>query len=150
MVFVVGSDPEPPLGREDRRAYQLELKHLLAGTYPDVAEKRVDRAWERLQSRAQNAVDEEGRPVLQMRVKGAPVRIGASADNVLDGRAPPQLVRQLLEARLKSELRKSALGLSESEVARDWKLLQQTMGESDPAVSAHSAQRSENQRGNRQ
>src|SRR5207342_2122902 len=31
MVFVVGGDPEPPLDREDLRAYREELKHLLAG-----------------------------------------------------------------------------------------------------------------------
>ena len=33
------------------------------------------------------------------------VQIGAAADNILNGNAPPQLVRQLLEARLQSELR---------------------------------------------
>jgi hypothetical protein len=39
-------------------------------------------------------------------------------------------VRQLLEARLQSELRsKSSQGLSETEVDRDWKLLQKTVAE---------------------
>src|ERR1700688_1046152 len=35
MVFVVGNDPERPLDREDRRAYQLQLKHFLAGAYSE-------------------------------------------------------------------------------------------------------------------
>jgi hypothetical protein len=148
-VFVVGGSPEPPLGREDRRAYQQELKHLLAGAYPE-AGKNVDRAWERLQSRAKADLDDEGRPVLQMQVGERQVRIGVSAGNVLNGSAPPELVRQLLAARLQSELRRgSPHGISESEVARDWKLLQETMVESDAGLTAGAAQRAEGVRGNR-
>jgi hypothetical protein len=60
------------------------------------------------------------------------VQIGISADNVLNGDAPPQLVRQLLEARLQSELsNRTPHGLSENEVARDWELLQKSMPISD-------------------
>lgn len=150
MVFVVGSDPEPPLGREDRRAYQEELKHLLAGAYPESSGKKVDRAWEKLQSSAKAEVDDKGRPVLQMQVGGTPVQVGVSADNILKSNAPPQLVRQLLAARLQSELRgRSPQGISESEIARDWKLLQQTMPESDTPLAARSAQRPDGIRGNR-
>jgi hypothetical protein len=137
-VFVVGSDPEPPLGREDLRAYQLELKHLLAGAYPEAKGQKVGREWEKLQAKATAGVDEQGRPVLQMQVGENLVQVGASAGNVMDGSAPPQLVRQLLEARLQSELRrKSSPGVTEREVARDWKLLQLTLGRSEaPANSA--------------
>jgi hypothetical protein len=149
MVFVVGSDPEPPLGREDRRAYQEELKHFLAGAYPETSGRNVDRAWERLQSRARADVDGQGRPVLEMQVGGNPVQVGASADNILSGSAPPQLVRQLLEARLQSELhRGSPNGISEAEVARDWKLLRQSMADTDSRLTARTAQRSESVRGN--
>ena len=35
MVFVVGGEPERPLAPEDRRAYQRQLKHFLAGAYPE-------------------------------------------------------------------------------------------------------------------
>jgi hypothetical protein len=135
-VFVVGSDPEPPLGREDLRAYQLELKHLLAGAYPEASGQKVDRSWEKLQAKATTGVDDQGRPVLQMQVGENLVQVGASAGNVMDGSAPPQLVRQLLEARLQSELRrKSSPGITESEVARDWKLLQLTIGRSEAPAS---------------
>ena len=37
MVFVGSSDPERPLGAEDRRAYQQQLKHFLADAYPETA-----------------------------------------------------------------------------------------------------------------
>jgi hypothetical protein len=130
MVFVVGNDPERPLDREDRRAYQLELKHFLAGAYPEKPKQNADKIWKKLQSKAKTGVDEQGRPFLQMEVGNSTVNIGMAADNVMDGNAPPQLVRQLLEARLQSELRsKSSQGLSETEVDRDWKLLQKTVAE---------------------
>lgn len=150
MVFVVGSDPERPLDREDRRAYQLQLKHLLAGAYPEKPGKNADKVWERLQSKAKTGVDDQGRPVLQLQMGESLVQIGVAADNVLNGNAPPQLVRQLLVARLQSELRnRSAQGISETEVARDWELLQRTVGESDSHLTARSRQRSENSHGNR-
>jgi hypothetical protein len=147
MVFVVGGDPEPPLGREDRRAYQHQLKHLLAGAYPEARDQNAGKAWERLQARAKTDLDEQGMPVLQMQVGESEVRMGASAGNVLDADAPPQLVRQLLEARLQSELRSGSSRVSESEIARDWKLLQQTMPDGDSRPT-RSAQRSESLRGN--
>lgn len=147
MVFVVGGTPERPLDREDLRAYREELKHLLAGTYPDKSEHSVDKAWARVQARSKKAVDEEGRPVLEMREGGQLVQLGASADNVLAGQAPPQLVRQLLEARLHSELyNRSPGGLTESDVARDWKLLQESIGGASH-LSAGLASRSESARG---
>jgi len=150
MVFVVGSEPQAPLGKEDRRAYQVQLKHLLAGAYPEKSRQNADRAWEHLQSRSKAEVDDQGRPVLEMEVGGNAVQVGDSAENVLSGGAPPQLVRQLLEARLQSELKDgSSHGLTEVEIARDWKLLQQTMPENDEHLTAHATQRSENVRGNR-
>ena len=167
-VFVVGSEPQPPLGREDRRAFQEQLKHFLAGAYPEGSSQKVDKAWERLQSKAKTDFDAEGRPVLRLNVGDSEVQIGVSADNVLSGNAPPELVRQLLEARLQSELRrKSPVEVSESELARDWNLLQlatlpqtaeqqsllQTSplqsGVSDARLTARSAQRFESVRGDR-
>lgn len=151
-VFVVGNDPQAPLDREDLRAYQLELKHLLAGTYPDKkSERGVAKAWEKLQSKAKPAVDADGRPVLRMEVEGQIVEVGASPENILSSGAPPQLVRELLEARLSSELRKrSSRSISEMEVTRDWKLLQQTIGESDIPVANRSSQHPESFRANQQ
>jgi hypothetical protein len=150
MVFVVGNDPERPMGREDRRAYQLQLKHFLAGAYPKKPGQNAGKEWEKLQSRAKSGVDDQGRPVLQLQVGESRLQIGVAADNVLNGDAPPQLVRQLLEARLQSELRsKPSQGVSESEIARDWELLYKAVGENDPSLTGRSAQRSENVRVNR-
>jgi len=99
---------------------------------------------------ARTDVDDDGRPVLEMQVGKDLVQVGVSAGNILNGGAPPQLVRQLLEARLHAELRhKSAPGISEVEVARDWKLLQKTMAGGDSPFTARTTQRAENLRGNR-
>ena len=147
MVFVVGGNPEPPLDHEDRRAYQLQLKHLLAGTYPD---QDVDHLWGKRQSKAKDSLDAQGRPMLEMEVDDHIVGVGDSAENVLSRQAPPQLVRQLLEARLESELnRRSPKGVSEAEIERDWELLEKSMaGGRDDGLSAHLNQRSVNSRGN--
>ena len=149
MIFVVGNNPERPLDREDRRAYQQQLKHFMAGAYPDKPGRNADKMWRKLQSRATTGIDEQGRPVLQLQVGESRLQIGLAADNVLDGNAPPQLVRQLLEARLQSELRsRRSLGVTETQIARDWDLLYKTLGESDPASAARSP-RSENVLANR-
>jgi hypothetical protein len=149
MVFVVGGDPERTLGREDRRAYQQQLKHFLAGAHPDKPGRKADKVWARLQSKAKTGVDEHGRPVLEVQVGESRVRIGMAAGNVLSGNAPPEMVRQLLEARLQAELRLSPQRLSETEVVRDWDLLQKTMAESDSLAATRLATRSENILGNR-
>ena len=150
MVYVVGGEPQAPLGKEDRRAYQLQVKHLLAGAYPEKSHQNAEREWAHVQSRSKVDVDDQGRPVLEVEVGGKLVQIGDSVENVLSGSAPPQLVRQLLEARLQSELRSgSSHGLTEVEIARDWKLLQQTMPQNDEHLTAHATQRPENVRGNR-
>src|SRR5579864_5621506 len=149
MVFVVGSEPERPLGAEDRRAYQLQLKHFLAGAYPEKSGRKVEKAWARMQSKANTGVDDQGRPVLDVKVGENQAQIGATADNILGSNASPEMVRQLLAARLQAELRQSRHGLSETELARDWELLQKTMAESDSPVATRIVLRSENIRGNR-
>ena len=154
MVFVVGSDPEKPLNREDRRAFQQQLKHFLAGAYPEEPGHNADKVWKKLQSEAKTGVDDHGRPVLQLQVGDSQVEMGVAADNILNGNAPPQLVRQLLEARLQSDLqRRSSQHISENEIARDWNLLEKAMGnsptEKDSPRTPRSALRLDSIHGNR-
>ena len=149
LVFDPTHAPEPPMGREDRLAYQHQLKHFLKDADPVTSSQNVDKMWSKLQAKARPDFDDEGRLILEMQVDGHLVRVGATAGNVLSGDSP-QLVRELIEARLQSELRrKSSRAISEDEVARDWKLLQQTMPANDSPLTARSAPRSESVRGNR-
>ena len=143
MVFVVGNNPQPPVDREDLQAYREQLKHLVAGTYPEKSEQSIEKRWAKLQSKSTYGVDEQGRPILQMQIGDDFVQVGVSAGNVLNGQAPPQLVRQLLEARLQSELHgNSSHGITEAQVDQDWKLLEKTMANSEASLSARNPQHS--------
>ena len=105
LVFSPGGDPESPMTRADRKAYENQLKRLLAETGSPSC-KDTDRAWEKLQGKAHQDFDEQNRPILKMEVGERLARVGVSAENVLDSDAPPQLVEQMLAARLRSELRR--------------------------------------------
>jgi len=138
-VFVAGS-VESPVGREDIRAYQLQLKHYLAGAYPETSAHHIEKSWEKLQAGAKPALDPQGSPILEMQVGDKSVRVGVAAGNIMNGNASPELVRQLLEARLQSELQHPLPhGISESEVERDWTLLQQAATRRDSRLTARSA-----------
>lgn len=147
MVFVVGDEPEAPLQREDLRAYQQELKHILAGTYPE--NEHVSRSWAKLQSKAHVVVDDDGMPALEMQLGSDRVEVGIAAGNALNGNAPPELMRQLIEARLQSELHRSPHTISETEVVRDWELLRKTMGGVEISQTARAPTHIESARGNR-
>ncbi len=147
-VFQPSGNPESPAAREDLVAYRTELKHYLAAEYADTSAERVVRNWERLQSHAKLAMDADGHPILQMQLHQKMVVVGAASGNILDGNAPPELARHLLEARLQSELRHPAPhGLSENELARDWDFLQKAISESDPHLASR-ASTPENTSGN--
>jgi hypothetical protein len=139
-VFVAGREPEPQVQREDLKAYQEQFKHYLALEHPELSMQHMDKAWARLQSKARPTLDAHGRPVLQMEAGDSSVRVGAAPGNVMDGNAPPELVRQLLEARLGSELQHpSTHSISESEVERDWSLLQRAVSAQASNLASRSA-----------
>jgi len=148
MVFVVGEQPQAPLDREDLRAYQLELKHLLTGAYPESG-RSAEKTWAKLQSKAQSTVDDDGMPALELQLGGDRVEVGIAAGNVLNGNAPAELLRQLIEARLQSELHRSPRSITEAEIARDWNLLYRVMGGGDTTQTARVLTRVETSRGNR-
>ena len=139
LVFNAERDLEPPLGSEDRRAYQLELNHLL-DTLP--AESSVARS-EKLGRALRNTtpdLDADGHPLLRIHVGDEVVTVGIAGSNILayeSGRAGLGLLtQQILEARLRAELRRgSPPKASESDVARDWNLLQKAMNGSDTEVA---------------
>jgi len=152
-ALVLDSDGtlQKPIGHEDLRAYRLELKDFLASEYPMSDGKNVEKNWSRLQAKAKATFDDQGRPVLEFQENGQLIRIGLSEENVLDPAAPFQLVRELLEARLQSELRpRASQGVSEDEVTRDWDLLQHATHAVDSSLTARSTQHADNSRGNEQ
>jgi hypothetical protein len=126
LVFAADGERELPMDREDRQTRQKELEGLLAEADAEGASGNIRKEWMRLESKAQLEFDAEDRPVLLMQVGERLVRVGISADNIFSSSAPSQLVRELIEARLEAELRRTATPtVSERDFARDWKLLQQ-------------------------
>jgi hypothetical protein len=139
-IWVVGGQPEEQVDREDVKAYREQFKRYLADAYPDDSAPRLDKNWAKLQSHAIASFDIQGRPVLHMQVGDAIVRIGATAGNVMEAGTPPELVRQLIEARLESQLRHaSPHTITQSEFERDWNLLQRLTAENDSRMTTRSA-----------
>jgi hypothetical protein len=143
LVFNAGRALEPPLGAEDRRSYQSELKHLqlnhlVADAGPEASGARVEK-WGRLLRNAAPDFDAQGRPVLRIQRGEELVSVGVSGSNILANDAPELFTQELLEARLQAELRRgSAPKVSESDVARDWNLLQRAMNGADAEVAVRS------------
>lgn len=141
LVFNAQRDLEPPLGAEDRRSYQSELNHLMesrlrADPASETSTARLEK-WRHLLRNAVPDLDAQGRPVMRIPMGEEVVSVGVSSSNFLAGDAPVPFTEQLLEARLHAELRRgSPPKVSESDITRDWNLLQQAMNDSDVQVAA--------------
>jgi hypothetical protein len=138
LVFNAQRDLEPPLGAEDRRSYQSELNHLIDGADPasETSGARLEK-WRQLLRNAAPDLDAQGRPVMRIPIGEEVVSVGISSSNILGSDAPVPFTQELLEARLHAELRRgSPPKVSESDVTRDWNLLQQAMNGSDVQVAA--------------
>jgi hypothetical protein len=141
LVFNAERALEPPLGAEDRLSYQSELNHLMENqlvekqVVPDPGSEsagaRLEK-WRRLLHDAAPQFDAQGRPVMLIPVGEQVVSVGVSESNILGSDAPQPIMQKLLEARLHAELRKgSPPKASESDITRDWNLLQKAMNGSD-------------------
>jgi hypothetical protein len=136
LVFNAQRAFEPPLGAEDRRSYQNELKHLVADPASETNGVRVEK-WGHLLRDAVPDLDDQGRPVLRIHMGEEVVSVGVSSSNLFANDVPEQFTRQLLEARLHAELRRgNPPKASESDVTRDWNLLQKAVNGSDAEVAA--------------
>jgi len=79
---------------------------------------------------------ENGTPVLQVRSGDALIKVGITRENVLSGDAPPEIMRELLVARLREQLRRGrSPKTSEPELRKDWKLLEAAFSEESDEVA---------------
>ena len=142
LVYSAERDLEPPIGAEDRRSYRLELTRMAKEPASEGNVARIEK-WSRLLRNASPSLDAQGRPVMAI-VSGREVlHIGLSASNLLSTGAPEPLTQELLEARLSAELRRgNPPKASESDVARDWNMLQKALSRADSEVAsqAHNPQ----------
>jgi len=147
LVFNAQRALEPPLGAEDRRSYQSELNHLMDNqTVADPASESASahlEKWRRLLHNAAPDLDAQGRPIMLIPVGEDVVSVGVSDSNILGSDAAQPIMQKLLEARLRAELRRgSPPKASESDVTRDWNLLQKAMNGADveTATPSHGPQ----------
>jgi len=139
LVFNAERGLEAPLGAEDRRAYQLQVTHLVSEGLTEIKSAHLERAWGRTLRNAIPDLDAQGRPVLLIHQGEEVVSVGVSGGNVFTNDVPGQFTQQLLEARLHAELRRGAPPkVSESDVERDWNRLQKAVSGSDPDLAAGS------------
>lgn len=135
LVFNAQRDLEPPLGAEDRRSYQTELKHLVADPASELNRARVEK-WGRLLRNAVPDLDAQGHPIFRIQVGEETVSVGVSGSNIFASDASGPYAQQLLEARLHAELRRgSPPKASESDVTHDWNMLQKAINGSDADVA---------------
>ena len=124
MILDSGEELAPPLEAGERRAYEDQLRALLAKTSPDVAPRQIEKQWARVEANGEPQLDEDGRPVLRLRVGEESVDVGIARDNIVPSSSAP-LAQELLAARLREELRRGDPRASVTEVKNDWDLLQQ-------------------------
>jgi hypothetical protein len=135
MVFTDG-DLEPPLSAQERRAYQKGLAEV---TKADAEEdpRREEASWHHLLANARLQLDGDGHPVLQVRSGNDVVEVGITRNNVLRSAAPPEIVQELLVARLREQLRGGrAPKTSDAELRRDWKQLKSAFADRPEDVTA--------------
>jgi hypothetical protein len=138
LVFNAERELEEPLGSEDRQSYQSELGHLVADPGTEANAARVEK-WRRLLKDAVPDLDAHGRPIFYIRRGDEVVSVGVAPSNILASEAPGPFTQELLEARLHSELRRgNPPKASESDVTRDWNLLQKAMSDADIEVATRS------------
>ena len=139
LVYSVDRDLERPIGSEDRRSYQLEMNHLLGGSEGGIwSIMRGDRL-RRLLRNAAPDFDANGRPVLRIRTGQEVLSIGIAEANVFSNAAAKPFAEELIEARLRTELKRGVPKASESDVTRDWNLLQALLNNSETEMAAQSS-----------
>jgi hypothetical protein len=134
LIYNAERGLEPPVDEEDRRSYQLELTHLMADDSANTG--RVEKTLAHSLNGAEPGFDSEGSPVMRAERKDDST-LGVSERNVLVSDTAAHLTQQLLEARLHEELRKGKPPkVSESDLERDWNLLQKALNTPDDQVAS--------------
>ncbi len=123
LVFDPSRELEPALTAQQRIEYMNRLEQLKRGEIEGKAAieevKWRDSAFE-----AEPLLDEEGRPLLRLRVGAVPVQVGLSRENILEQSESPEIARKLVLERLREELRKSPSRVANADVGKDLELLE--------------------------
>jgi hypothetical protein len=110
----------------DRMAVRNQLEDLVASASSGGADTGK-RNWTSLHAAAEPALDRSGVPVLQVTVGGEVTSVGITRSNILSVSAGAEFAADLVEARLREELRAAAHKTARTDVDSDLVLLQQLL-----------------------
>jgi hypothetical protein len=139
LVYSADRSLEPPIGAEDRRSYELQLTHLVAAEALKTSTMHVEKTLARMMNTGAPGFDSEGRPVLRMRIGDEEVSLGVAEGNLFATAPSGRLAQQLLEARLREELRRGSPKVSANGVEHDWTLLEKAVNAPDTQLAARDA-----------
>jgi hypothetical protein len=116
------------------------LNHLVAADSSETGGSHTEKTLGRLMGNAAPGFDSQGLPVLRMNVGDEAVSVGVAGGNIFAKDSSVQFAQQLLEARLREELRRgNPPKVSEGDVEHDWKMLKKAMNATDDQVADRSA-----------
>jgi hypothetical protein len=137
LVFTPEGGLQTRLSAQERRAYLKGLEEVTR-TLAHAEPRREEASWHHLLDGAQLRVDESGCPILQVRSGDTFAEVGITRENVLTSDAPPEVMQELLVARLREQLRGGrSAKTSEPELRLDWKLMQAAFSENSNETVAH-------------
>jgi hypothetical protein len=120
LIFDPVQGLEPPLTNAQRRSYQKSLTAMRRET----VESEPLPNWQKFEARTVPELDAFGAPILEVESENA--QIGICRNNALRMIAPPELVEDLLLARLEQELKPhNPSHVSKLQIEGDWNLLEQ-------------------------
>jgi hypothetical protein len=125
LIVASSRELDSPVNRRDRLIYESRLKELSESS-PGAEAKD----WERLQAEAQPELDAFGQPVLEIRRGDDAVRVGVTRRNILESSGSRSLAAEMLETRIRQELRPSiASKTAHKDVESDLELLRQLVSQ---------------------
>lgn len=122
-VFRLDGEPQAPPSKAERSLYRKGLQALEADDDSPASSREAD--WRRFMDKSQPELDAEGQPALRETEGKEAVELGVTRRALPEDRAPVELQRELLIARLKQILKSSrAPQISDPELSADWQLLE--------------------------
>jgi hypothetical protein len=133
LIFDPVDGLQKPLTKEQRAWYQKALTAMRK----ENGQPEALPNWRKFEARTQPQLDATGAPFLQAHANDETTEVGICRNNALRMTAPPELVQDLLYARLDQELKPGKPArASEQQIEKDWKLLQEASKASEASLGA--------------
>lgn len=135
LIFDPANGLQRPLTSTQRKMYQKSL----AAIKRETVESEPLPDWRKLEARTQPRLDADGQAMLEVQGDDQTAQIGICRDNALRMVAPPELLQDLMFARLEQELKPAKPPrVSRQQIESDWKLLQQATKASEASLASGS------------